>query len=1072
VVLACLGSGTSVGISSVDTVGVSEFVCYGRKNVRDVSFLLILSLLCLAPATAQSPNATINGIVLDPSGAAIAGAQIIVVNDATSVQHEAATNSAGIYVVTNLPPGEYRIQVAKIGFKTLIKPDLVLNVQDALAINFTLPIGAVSEIVTVMGGAPLVNTQDAAVSTVVDRQFAENLPLNGRGFQALIQLTPGVVLTPSTANDGGQFSVNGQRPDGNSFTVDGVSANIGATASGNPGPQTSGNLPGFTALGTTQSLVSVDALQEFKVQTSTYSAEYGRQPGGQISIVTRSGTNQFHGSLFDYLRNDVFDANDWFSDRAGQPKPPERQNDFGGTLGVPIVIPGLYNGHDRTFFFFSYEGLRLRLPQFNVTNVPTLAFRQQAPAGMQPILNAFPLPNGKDLGNGLAEFQAGYSNPSSLDATSLRVDHRVNSKVTLFGRYNNAPSVSVTRNAGSNLSTVQSTHADIQTVTLGATALLTSQISDELRVNYSHNRATSGVEQDNFGGATPPPRAALILPQFDSRSAQFGTFFLLPGQTSTGLPGINLFNTFDGSQRQVNIVDSISFAVGQHQLKFGVDYRRLTPILAANSYALQLVFTSQQQVLNSSAGFGTVLASGPAHPIYQNFSAYIQDNWKLLRRLTFNLGLRWDVNPAPSEANGNDPLALSEVSNLSTTQIAARGAALWKTTYNNFAPRVGAAYQLRQTQGHETVIRGGFGIFYDAGNDQGSLPFGFFPFSGRQSISNVTLPLSPTQVTPPVIPASLSRLTPPYGQMFAFDPALRLPYTMQWNLALERSLGSNQALTVSYVGAAGRRLLQVAAINLSSINANFTTVRLTRNMATSDYDSLQVQFQRRLSQGLQALGSYTWAHALDDDSSDNTLRRAQRGNAAFDIRNNLAVALTYDIPKPRVWPAMNVIFAHWAVDTSIHAQSALPVDLVARTATDPTDGSLINVRPDVVPGVPFYVDDPTVPGGRRINRAAFSIQPADQSGNFGRNQLRGLGSWQQDLALRRDFPLYENLRLQFRVEAFNIFNHPNFGTIQTTLTAANFGQPTNMLNRQLGGLNQLYQIGGPRSLQFAMKLVF
>jgi hypothetical protein len=278
--------------------------------VREVSFLLILGLLCLGPAIAQSPNATINGIVLDPSGAAIAGAQIIVVNDATSVQHQATTNSAGIYVVTNLPPGPYRIQVAKIGFKTLMKPDIVLNVQDALAINFTLPIGAVSEIVTVTGGTPLVNTQDAAVSTVVDRQFAENLPMNGRSFQTLIQLTPGVVLTASNPSDGGQFSVNGQRADANYWMVDGVSANIGIGSTFGPGNGLGGAAASFSVLGGTNSLVSVDAMQEFRIQTSTYAPEFGRNPGGQISIVTRSGTNQFHGSLFDYFRNDVLDAND------------------------------------------------------------------------------------------------------------------------------------------------------------------------------------------------------------------------------------------------------------------------------------------------------------------------------------------------------------------------------------------------------------------------------------------------------------------------------------------------------------------------------------------------------------------------------------------------------------------------------------------------------------------------------------------------------------------------------------------------------------------------------------------
>src|SRR5260370_13399826 len=231
-------------------------ISYRRDSVRGVNFLLIVSLLCVVPVIAQSPNATINGLVLDPSGAAIAGAEIIVVNDATSVQHETTTNSAGIYVVTNLPPGPYRIQVAKIGFKTLIKPDIVLNVQDALAINFTLPIGAVSEIVTVTGGTPLVNTQDAAVSTVVDRQFAENLPMNGRSFQTLIELTPGVVLTASNPSDGGQFSVNGQRADANYWMVDGVSANIGIGSTFGPGNGLGGAAASFSVLGGTNSLVS------------------------------------------------------------------------------------------------------------------------------------------------------------------------------------------------------------------------------------------------------------------------------------------------------------------------------------------------------------------------------------------------------------------------------------------------------------------------------------------------------------------------------------------------------------------------------------------------------------------------------------------------------------------------------------------------------------------------------------------------------------------------------------------------------------------------------------------------
>ena len=346
------------------------------------------------PVVAQSPNGTINGLVLDPSGKVIAAADITIVNDTTGVQYAGKTNNEGIYVVTNLPPGPYRMQVAKIGFKTLIKPDIVLSVQDSLAINFTLPIGAVSETVTIEGGAAMIDTQDGTVSTVVDRQFADNLPMNGRSFQTLITLAPGVTAVPGAVTGAqGEFSVNGQRTEANYFTVDGVASNTGTVAvnAGNASG-IAGLTPSETALGTTQSLVSVDDLQEFRINTSSYSAEYGRTPGGQISFLTRLGTNDWHGSAFDYFRNEVLDANNWFNDHAGLQKTAERQNDFGGTLGGPVEIPGLYSGKDRTFFFFSYEGLRLDVPQpAQTSEVPDTFLRENAPAAVQPLLNAFPV---------------------------------------------------------------------------------------------------------------------------------------------------------------------------------------------------------------------------------------------------------------------------------------------------------------------------------------------------------------------------------------------------------------------------------------------------------------------------------------------------------------------------------------------------------------------------------------------------------------------------------------------------------------------------------------------------------
>jgi Carboxypeptidase regulatory-like domain/TonB-dependent Receptor Plug Domain len=1039
-------------------------------------FCLLLTAMCpVASVFSQSATATLSGTVEDANSAVIPGATVTVENVNTSLRRQTTTNGEGYFTVPLLPPSTYTVRVEGQGFSPAQINNVVLNVGDQKSLQIQLNTGNLSEMVQITVDAPLIN-ESPAVGTVVDRQFVENIPLNGRSFQSLLSLTPGVQVVPSNAAKG-QFSVNGQRPSANAFIVDGVSANFGTVATGSfPGAQTSGNLPGLTTFGTTQSLVSVDALEEFKVQTSGTSAEYGRQPGGQISIVTRSGTNQFHGSLFDYLRNDKLDANDWFANRAGARRPPERQNDFGGTFSGPVLLPRFgeggrqpwYNGRNRTFFFFSYEGLRLRLPQFNLSNVPTLTLRQTAPAGMQPILNSFPVPNGRDLGNGLAEFSAAYSDPSNLDATSIRIDHTFSSRLTLFGRYNKAPSETTSR-LPNNLSNLLSSRINTQTVTLGVTASLKPRLNNQFRFNLSNNGGSLALSLDSFGGAAPVPRNVLIPSQYDSSkdTVQGDVILNFAGLTSA-IPLVDIVPLQVFNQRQLNLVDSLSWGLGSHQLRFGADYRRMMPVSGFNAYDLIAIFASMQQVQNSTAGTGSIISQTEFRPVYSNFSAYGQDTWKLSRRLALDLGLRWEVNPPPGEANGNLPLAVTGINNLPTMQLASRGTSLWKTTYNNVAPRIGVAYVVSEKPGSEIVARGGFGVYYDTGNEFGSAGFTQFPFSVTRSVSSISFPLLPTQVAPAPFPS----LTPPYGVLSTFDPALKLPYTLEWNVAVQRSLGISQAVTVAYVGAAGRRLLQQQRLSLGAINPNFTILFLTTNKATSDYHALQAQVQRRLSRGLQMLVSYTWSHAIDEDSAGSTARLAKRGNADFDVRHNAAAAVTYDIPSPTINRGLDVVLGHWSVDTTVHLQSALPLDLVASTLIDPATGTTINVRPNLIGGVPLYVDDPTLPGGRRINRTAFSIPPTGQSGTLGRNVLRGLPAWQVDFALRRQINLTEKLKLQLRAEAFNLFNHPNFGTIQTSLTAANFGQATNMLNRQLGGLNQLYQIGGPRSMQFALKLIF
>src|SRR3984885_3340661 len=355
-----------------------------RKTRAFIGALAVV--LCSPILPAQSTNASITGRVTDPSRAVIVGTRVAAISAGTSFRYETATNGSGQYHLTNLLPGDYRIEIEKIGFKKLINPDVILHVQDALEIDFQMTLGSASETISVEARSPLVNTESAPVSTVVDRTFVEDLPLNGRSFQTLIMLTPGVVVTATAFDDQGQFSVNGQRADANYFTIDGVSANFGVTGYFPMGQTASGALPALSASGGTNSLVSVDAMQEFRIQTSSFAPEFGRTPGGQISIVTRSGANAFHGTAFEYFRNNFLDANDWFNGYTNNPPLPkaeERQNDFGGVFGGPII-------KDTTFFFFSYEGLRLRQPETQETVVPDDASRQQAPTAMQPFLNAYP----------------------------------------------------------------------------------------------------------------------------------------------------------------------------------------------------------------------------------------------------------------------------------------------------------------------------------------------------------------------------------------------------------------------------------------------------------------------------------------------------------------------------------------------------------------------------------------------------------------------------------------------------------------------------------------------------------
>lgn len=1006
---------------------------------------------------AQSATATLSGTTLDEQGAVVSEVSVTITSVGTGLRRQATTNNDGYFAISLLPPNRYTVTARHQGFSTVEIKDVVLNVNDQRSLRIELRVGQVSESITVEG-ASLVKSESAAVSTLVDRQFVENLPLNGRSFNTLIELTPGVVLTKADYANQGQFSVNGQRSDANYYIVDGVGANIGIGGGVLLNQTGGGTVPAFSALGGTNNLVSIDALQEFSIQTSTYAPEFGRTPGAQVSIVTRSGTNDFHGSVFEYFRNEALDATNWFANSRGLRKPPLRQNDFGGVLGGPVI-------RNHAFFFFSYEGLRVRQPRVAILGVPTTSARQSAAPKLHPFVNAFPVPNGRDLGNGFAEFAASFANPSNVDATGIRVDHIVNGKLTLFGRYNHAPSEITERS----LANLNKTLFSTQTLTLGATQILTAGISNDIRFNYSRARAALYSALDEFGGAVPPPDS-ILFPAFTSpQDAQFalgfGNALYLVGKNS------------ENYQRQINVVDSLSLVTGQHQLRFGIDYRRLFPISDVARYSQQASFFDLNSAVTGNASVVFVRSnSGRLFPVFQNFSAYAQDTWRATGRLTLTYGLRWEINTPPTERNGNDALTVIGLNNPATMTLAPLGTPLWETSYDNLAPRVWFAYLLSQARGRETVLRGGFGVFYDFGTGTVGNAINSLATTATKRLAGVPLPLEPAQAAPPTF-----SLNQPLGLFFVSDPQLELPRTYEWNVAVDQSLGGHQNVSASYVAALGRRLLRQEM--LVNPNPSFGTLRVTRNAATSDYHALQFQYVRRLSQGLQALSSYTWSHSIDVASSDfaftlpvtRTDPQIDRGSSDFDVRHSFTAAVTFDLPIRIQNNLPRAMLRDWSADAIFRTRTATPVNPVFFNRLF---GVIAVTRPNLVPGVPLYVDDPTAAGGRRINRSAFVAPPVNQQGALGRNSLRGFPVSQLDFSLRRRFQLTERYNLQLRVDLFNVFNHPNFGDPDSLFESGTFGESVAMLGQSLGhggidtGFSPLYQIGGPRSIQLALKLLF
>jgi hypothetical protein len=1056
------------------------FVMNGLKRSRFLVLFLTLRVV------AQVSTATVVGTVQDSTAAAIPDAQIKLVNDQTGTENDSKTGGDGRFVLTGILPGVYRLWIQRNGFATTQLSGITLNIGDTRNFLVRLQIGPVTESVTVDASGITPNTNDASVSTVVDRRFVNTIPLNGQSFQDLISMTPGIVTqNPQAAGQGsgepGDFSVNGQSPGANSFYIDGVSANLNLGSGQRSSAITStGSSAGSTALGTTQSLVSVDALQELRVLSSNYSAEYGRTPGGQFTFLTRSGAEHYHGTFFATWRGNQIDAPDHFkgpfpgmlSDRHFT------QSDFSGTVSGPLHLPKPSYGLNKTFFFFSFERLHLtqQLPTTTFF-VPSFEVRSHAlPHALY--LNYFLAstfsteiltPDGRLSGLVSASNYPFDAQPAHLSASSLRLDHSFTSKLSAFARLGDTPSNSRQNTV---LQEVVTNRIRTQSLTLGMNYQTSSKVNHELRFGTARNNITTvSIPQIGFVDAGPIPltlNRSLGLPaECPDMTASVDVDVIGVGGSRTSS------DCTASSLGQWNIRDTQSIQAGQHLVKFGFDHRHLTARSTPSALAVHAYFFNRLSMIDAIPSEITISRNEPARPELNQFSMFVQDEWKATHSLTVSLGLRSEANFAPHGADGVDAYtAIGDVTHPATLSLAPRGTPLWKGSWLNLAPRLGVAWLIDSHPERELVLRVGSGVFFDTGIQPALRAYTEAGFHTTTTLQNFPLPLAPEQLT------TGAGFVPPLrgSTTFAFPRHLQLPYSLQWDIALEKALGRNQTLTLSYIGSHGARLLEEQRRYIAPINPQFGNISFFPNGITSNYQSLQTKFQRSIAQGVQALVSYTWAHSLAYGSTDPGFPLVY-GNSDYDVRHNAEGAISWDLPQPKR-EIPKYVLGGWSLEGRLIARTGFPVTPFGNRFLDPVSGERYYSGVDLIPNRPLYIHAPQYPGGRTFNggqnttNPAFVLSSGDGAGNAPRNIARGFDALQTNVGVRKDISVNDRLTVQLKGEAFNLLNHPNYGYIDPTVTDLLFGQSTRMLNQSFGGSGALYQQGGPRSVQLSLRLVF
>lgn len=1129
---------------------------------RSVSVFAVFAL-CALSAFAQIDRGAIVGKVVDASGAVVPRAAVTVTNKATGVVATTATNDLGEYQVLALIPGTYSVRVSAQGFDSILRDDIDLHVQDRLSVDVSLKIGSVNQEIVVTGREPLLETETADVGNVVDTRLVNDLPLNGRRYADLALLEPGVQKFYAAANPApDRFSANGNLETQNNFLLNGIDNN-----------SFSENLQEFSV-----QVVQPppDAIQEFRVQTRTYSSEFGNSAGAVINATIKSGTNGYHGDLFEYVRNKAFDANSWINDRTHTPQGRFTQNQFGGTFGGPII-------KDKTFFFFDMQRFTSRRATSVQSTVPTPLMKQgnftelpkslsdSAVAGQSgcvvgniiqakstsgqtcidpvatKLLALFPDPNFTPVGQSKPVGSPGSWTDSANylfqtvvpnDVYSLdgRIDHTLNDKNHIFGSYSyyhvsrqDPPWTSNPVAGNGDFATQYRTHT--QQISLGWTRNLSNNLLNDARFGFNRDYAHSDPIGETLG---------------QSQAATFGLNGIPSGPNTAGLPPIEI----TGLQRlgtspwrpqyQVtqawNLIENLSWLKGSHSFKFGYQYlRRSDNFLDIRAPQGELQINGIYTNANNNMGLpdfllGDVDATHFTTPLVVHYyqpghSFYAMDTWRTTSKLNVTYGLRYELfAPILDRENATSNFTPANGGGIVTAAANASGwanRALINPDKNDFAPRVGIAYQLT----NKMVVRTGYGVFYQHFNRIGSEsliqlnpPF-LQDIQLNQGIGSAT-PLFELKNGFPVSTFTGTAVNLTKLQLRAQDPNQRSSYVEQVSFGPEYEILQDTVLSATYVGNWGRKMNRLQNANQGFITgsdggcpivqfpfANLNTVstvdtlkagggcgltgqhgflELATNNGNTDYNGLEMSLRRRMSKGFSYALNYTWSHGLANFGDNltagplpqNTYNyAAEMSNSILDIRHRFVGNFIVDLPFGQGRRFLNSggiadkIIGGWQVNGIVNLQTGSPFSVTGsdNSFTGSSHSAYANCIGDPFAGASSDPNQYTN-AGFFLNRSAFA-NPAN--GTFGTCRPRafhGPGIEDNDLSLFKQFKMSERYSLQFRAEFFNAFNHPNFSNPNSNINSSNFGKVTSTLAPILGADSG--GPGDPREIQLALKLYF